>query len=213
MLLKQSNSENKIKKKKSKKHENKRKRSGSANKINQNNKNQETFLQNKHNSLDEKKSSIQKSHNGNSSEELENVVINVSNRQEKFDSSDENCRKNKIKNFKNKNINNNIINFHNESTEEMNSSNHDNTTDKIFNEFSSDESLANKKGNSKMKINSVENDTVLTVRNMENDNEYTSGSNTLGIQTKAYNVNINNNNQVTNKMSWRKMTKGNFINN
>jgi CRISPR/Cas system-associated protein Cas5 (RAMP superfamily) len=51
ILLKQSNSENKNKKKKSKKHENKRKRSGSVNKIDQNNKDQKAFLNNKHNSL------------------------------------------------------------------------------------------------------------------------------------------------------------------
>jgi len=212
MLLKQSNSENKNKKKKSKKYENKRKRSGSVNKINQNNKDQRAFLINKHNSLDEKKSSIPKSQNENSSEELDRVNIRIKDKQEKFNSSVENCIKNNNYKFVNYKISNNLINnLHNESTEERNSSNNGNNSDKPYNEVSSDESPVNKIEDTESKGNNSEKDTILTVRNHENnhsENESNSGFNSLGIQSK--NNNSINYNQVINKMSWRKMTKGNI---
>jgi len=212
MLLKQSNSENKNKKKKSKKYENKRKRSGSVNKINQNNKDQRAFLINKHNSLDEKKSSIPKSQNENSSEELDRVNIRIKDKHEKFNSSVENCIKNNNYKFVNyKNSNNLINNLHNESTEERNSSNNGNNSDKPYNEVSSDESPVNKIEDTESKGINSEKDTILTVRNQENnhsENESNSGFNSMGIQSK--NNNSINYNQVINKMSWRKMTKGNI---
>lgn len=213
IMLKQSNSDNKIKKKKNKKHENKRKRSGSAHKINQN-KHQEGFL-NKHNSLDEKKSIIGNLQNENSSEEVEHIDIKRKDKQEKFNSSDENTNRLKYKNHKNKNYNNNIINnINNESTEEHNSSNNENTNKKHDNnEVSSSESPTADKTETdnriKSSVSNAEKDTILTVNYQANNNlesEYGSCLNSFGVQGKINNA--NGNNQVTNKMSWRKMTKG-----
>ena len=209
-MLKQSISENKIKKKKTKKNENKRKRSGSANKINNNKTNLGIITKN--NSLDDKKSPIGKPNLGNSSDEIENINIKMKKIKENFNSSDENrIEKNKQKRRNNNNHKNNCY-----SNEERNSSNNENTTDKPENEISSDEIIIKsdknkEKMNKNININNnskmeIDKDSILTVCIPENTNveqELISSNSQIGNQNK-------NNNQVNNKMSWRKMTKGNL---
>ncbi len=217
MKLKQSISENKIKKKKSKKNENKRKRSNSINKIN-NSKTAEVILS-KNNSLEENKTLTclpnSNAHNENSSEELENLEIKLTNKDQKLNLSDVKIIE-KIKKQRKKNTLKNRLN--NESTEERNSSNNDNIVDKQYNQTSSDELSISKKSSSILqeqknlyRNSTIDKDCILTVNLPEKEkleNDYLNGFNFLGVSTKYIN-NTNTSSQiVNNKMSWRKMTKG-----